>query len=40
LIRSNFKVAGLPFRTMIALLRSSRGKVIALATAERNFMVP
>jgi hypothetical protein len=25
---------------MVAPLRSSRGKIIALATAEHNFMVP
>ena len=40
LIRSNFRVAGLPFRTMVAPLRSSGGRIIALATAEENFMVP
>ena len=40
LIRSNLSVAGLPFRTIVALLRSSRGKTIALATAEPNFIAP
>jgi hypothetical protein len=40
LIRSNLRVAGLPFRTMVAPLRSSGGRIIALATAEENFMVP
>src|SRR5690242_7101574 len=40
LIRSYLRVAGLPFRTMVAFLRSSRGKVIARATAERNLMEP
>src|SRR5262249_49586221 len=40
LIRSYLSVAGLPCRTMVAFLRSSRGKVIALATAERNLMEP
>src|ERR1700746_1815640 len=40
LIRSNFKLAGLPFRTIVTLFRSSRGKIIAFATAEHNFMVP
>jgi hypothetical protein len=40
-IRSNFRVAGLPFRTMVALSRFSSGKIIALATdSERNFIVP
>ena len=40
LIRSNFRVAGLPFRTIVAALRSPGGRIIALATAEENFMVP
>jgi hypothetical protein len=40
LICSYLRVTGLPCRTMVAVLRSSRGKVIALATAERNLMEP
>jgi hypothetical protein len=40
LIRPNFSVARLPFRTIVARFRSSRGKIIALATAERSFIVP
>src|SRR5262249_55094961 len=40
LMRSYLRVAGLPLRTTVAFLRSSKGKVIALATAERNRMEP
>jgi len=40
LICSNFRIAGLPSRTIVARLRSFGGNVIALATAERSFMMP
>jgi len=40
LICSNFRTDGELSRMIVARLRSFSGNIIALATAERNLMVP